>query len=202
MQPTTFKLGIVITVDPINKGRIPSEAYYFNALYNLQKTLIGNFSIDIICLSKRGVAIVEKLSTPTLDETDCRFFDFPHNVVLLSNDEEIEDAAKTYDVLLCQKTYAMPFGGKLAERCIKQYKLMSLFTGKYNKPIIFRISDCEEDYVDYSTQPLRLIELGIGSGCLIISILNEFKLWNAIGIDISRKALNLAKKNCQKFNLS
>jgi release factor glutamine methyltransferase len=60
----------------------------------------------------------------------------------------------------------------------------------------------KEDYVDYSTQPLRLIELGIGSGCLIISILNEFKLWNAIGIDISGKALNLAKKNCQKFNLS
>ena len=156
---TKLKLGIIITIDPTNKGRIPSETYYFNALYHLQKTFVDDFSIDIICMTKRGVDIVEKLSTPTLDETEYRFFDFPHNVVLVSDDEKIEETAKKYDVLLCQKTYAMPFGGRLAKRCIDQYKLMSLFTGKYNKPIMFRISDCEEDYVDY----LKMAQFNIPS---------------------------------------
>jgi len=60
----------------------------------------------------------------------------------------------------------------------------------------------KEDCANLSNQSLRIIELGVGSGCLIISVLKEFELWSGIGVDISPKALNLAKKNCQKFNLS
>ena len=60
----------------------------------------------------------------------------------------------------------------------------------------------KEQYQNQSLQSLKLIELGIGSGCLIISILMEFKMWMGIGVDISKKAIIIAKKNCQKFNLT
>lgn len=60
----------------------------------------------------------------------------------------------------------------------------------------------KEQYQNQSLQSLKLIELGIGSGCLIISILMEFKMWMGIGVDISKKAIIIAKKNCQKFDLT
>ena len=48
-----------------------------------------------------------------------------------------------------------------------------------------------------------LLELGVGSGCLIISILLSLKKnkVSALGVDISNKALDIADKNIKKFNL-
>ena len=50
---------------------------------------------------------------------------------------------------------------------------------------------------------ISLLELGVGSGCLIISVLLSLKKNNvlALGVDISDKALNIADKNKKKFKL-
>ena len=50
---------------------------------------------------------------------------------------------------------------------------------------------------------ISLLELGVGSGCLIISILLSLKKnkVSALGVDISNKALDIADKNIKKFNL-
>ena len=50
---------------------------------------------------------------------------------------------------------------------------------------------------------ISLLELGVGSGCLIISILLSLKKKkvSALGVDISNKALDIAEKNIKKFNL-
>ena len=48
---------------------------------------------------------------------------------------------------------------------------------------------------------LNILELGTGSGCIILSLLSELKYSNATAIDISKKALNIAKLNAQKFSL-
>ena len=48
-----------------------------------------------------------------------------------------------------------------------------------------------------------LLELGVGSGCIIISILLSLKKnkVSALGVDICKKALDTADKNLKKFNL-
>jgi release factor glutamine methyltransferase len=46
---------------------------------------------------------------------------------------------------------------------------------------------------------LNFCEIGIGSGCIAISILHEIKTISAIGLDISAKALRIAKKNAEKY---
>ena len=49
---------------------------------------------------------------------------------------------------------------------------------------------------------LRILDLGTGTGCIIISLINEFAKLNikidAIAVDISEKALEVAKKNAKK----
>lgn len=51
-------------------------------------------------------------------------------------------------------------------------------------------------------QEKKILELGIGSGCLIISLLNIFKNFQGIGVDVSQDALKIANENLVKFNLA
>ncbi len=43
--------------------------------------------------------------------------------------------------------------------------------------------------------PLKILELGVGSGCLIITLLKAYKSALGVGVDISEKALKIAGKN-------
>ena len=48
---------------------------------------------------------------------------------------------------------------------------------------------------------LNILDIGTGSGCILLSILKELKNSYGIGIDKSLRALNIAKKNSKKLNL-
>ena len=48
---------------------------------------------------------------------------------------------------------------------------------------------------------IKILEIGSGSGCIILSILNERKDFTGIGIDISKKCIDLSKKNTLKIGL-
>ena len=49
---------------------------------------------------------------------------------------------------------------------------------------------------------LNILEIGIGSGCIILSILKERKSFYGTGIDISKSCLNISKLNAIKLKLS
>ena len=46
---------------------------------------------------------------------------------------------------------------------------------------------------------LRLLDIGVGSGCIILSILKERKNFYGTGIDISKNSLEISKKNAKKL---
>ncbi len=47
----------------------------------------------------------------------------------------------------------------------------------------------------------RFCEVGIGSGCISVAILNELKKSSAVGLDVSRNALKVAGKNAETHNV-
>ena len=49
---------------------------------------------------------------------------------------------------------------------------------------------------------LNVLEIGIGSGCILLSILKEKKNFNGVGIDISKKCVELSKINALKLNIN
>ena len=49
--------------------------------------------------------------------------------------------------------------------------------------------------------PLTLCDLGTGSGCLLITLLHHFKNAQGYGLDLSRRALRVAKKNAKKIGV-
>lgn len=51
-------------------------------------------------------------------------------------------------------------------------------------------------------EKLKILDIGTGSGCLAISLAKEFINSEITAIDVSQKALFVAKKNINKYNLS
>ena len=53
----------------------------------------------------------------------------------------------------------------------------------------------------YNNKKINILDIGTGSGCILLSILKELTLSKGVGIDISSKAISVAKINANKFNL-
>ena len=60
-----------------------------------------------------------------------------------------------------------------------------------------------KEFLELRERKVSLLELGVGSGCVIISILLSTKKnkVSALAVDISNNALNIANKNIRKFKL-
>ena len=53
----------------------------------------------------------------------------------------------------------------------------------------------------YKQKSINILDIGTGSGCIILSLLSELKSSKGTGIDISFGALQIAKKNAKKLNI-
>ena len=54
----------------------------------------------------------------------------------------------------------------------------------------------------YQEKQISILDIGTGSGCIVISLLSSLKTSNGVGIDISKNAILMAKKNALKYKLS
>ena len=53
----------------------------------------------------------------------------------------------------------------------------------------------------FKNKKANILDIGTGSGCLLLSILKELKFSRGIGIDISSKAIKIAQKNSSRLHL-
>ncbi len=53
----------------------------------------------------------------------------------------------------------------------------------------------------FNNRNISILDVGTGSGCILLSILSELKYSKGIGIDISKKAIDVANKNLKDHKL-
>ena len=54
----------------------------------------------------------------------------------------------------------------------------------------------------FEKQKIRILDIGTGTGCILISILSELRNSSGVGVDISQKAIQMAVKNSKKHGLT
>tara|TARA_E500000178_G_scaffold18392_1_gene17401 strand:+ start:58 stop:897 length:840 start_codon:yes stop_codon:yes gene_type:complete len=54
----------------------------------------------------------------------------------------------------------------------------------------------------FNEKKISILDIGTGSGCIIVSLLSSLKKCSGIGIDISKNAIFIAQKNALKYKLS
>lgn len=56
--------------------------------------------------------------------------------------------------------------------------------------------------VEAVAAPVRILDLGTGSGCILLTLLNEMPLSTGIGVDVSASALEVAERNAKALHLT
>ena len=53
-----------------------------------------------------------------------------------------------------------------------------------------------------SEKSIKILDIGTGSGCILLSLIEEFKNSSGVGIDISEKAISVAEKNKNNLKIN
>jgi release factor glutamine methyltransferase len=53
---------------------------------------------------------------------------------------------------------------------------------------------------DLHNQPRHVLDLGTGTGAIVLALAHEKKFWHCLGVDNQPEAVSLAKKNCQQLH--
>ena len=117
--------------------------------------------------------------------------------ILLNLDLEINDLeVKKFESLIQRRSFREPIAYILNR---KEFWSKSFYVSK--ETLIPRPETeiiVEKLIKIYKNRSINLLDIGTGSGCILISLLSELKNSKGVGIDISKKALQLAKKNAIK----
>ena len=65
------------------------------------------------------------------------------------------------------------------------------------RPETAELVEWVEEKADHQ-QPLRIVDIGTGSGCIAIALKRTCPLWDITGVDISAEALTIAKENAKR----
>ena len=56
-------------------------------------------------------------------------------------------------------------------------------------------------HIPTAERPFRVLDLGTGSGCLLLALLHEFRAASGLGVDISAAAIALARRNAKRLGI-
>ena len=122
-------------------------------------------------------------------------------IILNSNEELSEEKFKQFNNLLKKRLKGEPIAYLLNKKDFWKYEFYidkGILIPRPDSEIIIeqilRLTDHKKN--------LRILDIGVGSGCLLLSILKERKNFHGVGIDISKKCIDISKINSLKLDVS
>ena len=121
-------------------------------------------------------------------------------ILLNSNYILKKQEINTFNNYLLRRKYNEPIAYILGFKYFWKYKFIT------NKSVLIPRPDSElivEESLKYlpNNKSKKILDIGTGSGCIIISILKERSKCIATGLDLSNRALNVAKSNAKLHQL-
>ena len=122
-------------------------------------------------------------------------------LILNSNEELIKENIKSFNDLLKRRKRGEPIAYLVKK---KEFWKQNFYI---NKNVLIPRPDTEllveETLKLFNVNcKLNILDIGTGSGCILLSILKERRNFFGTGIDISKKAINVARFNAKMHQLS
>ena len=121
--------------------------------------------------------------------------------IILNFDKEISNKSLEYfDKLIHQRARGEPIAYLVKKKYFWKYQF------SVNKDVLIPRPDTEvliEEVLKLTKNKdsLNLLDIGVGSGCILISILKDKKNFYGTGIDISKKSLDICKINGENLGV-
>ena len=122
------------------------------------------------------------------------------DIILNSNKDLSDDEIILYDNLIEQRSKKKPIAYLIGKKEFWKYEF------DVTKDVLIPRPDTEiiiEQTLKLTKNKsrLRILDIGVGSGCILLSILKERKSFYGTGIDICKKTLDICMVNTKKLNL-
>ena len=111
-----------------------------------------------------------------------------------------KNSLKYFKDLVLQRACGKPISYIIGEKNFWKYQF------QINNNVLIPRPDTEiiiEEVIKITKnkKKLRVLDIGVGSGCILLSILKERKNFSGIGIDLSKKCIDLSRLNAFKLQL-
>ncbi len=122
-------------------------------------------------------------------------------IILNSNKKLSEEKLEQFNCLINKRSKGEPIAYLLKKKDFWKYEFY------VDKGILIPRPDSEV-VVDQilkltnNKDNLRILDIGVGSGCLLLSVLKERKNFHGVGIDISKKCIDISNINASKLEIS
>lgn len=126
------------------------------------------------------------------------------DLVLQGDTDITDDQANAFEALLARRRTHEPMAHILGSRefwsldfAVNQHTLVPRPDSEtLVEAVIKSVQDADP------MAPFRILDLGTGSGCLLLAILSELKGGHGLGVDISNDALLVAQRNAQALGMA
>ena len=121
--------------------------------------------------------------------------------ILLNLDKELEESdQENFNDLIIKRSKGKPLAYLIGSKSFWNYDF------KVNEKVLIPRPDTEiiiEQVLDIykNKNNLNFLEVGIGSGCIVLSILKEKKSFFATGVDLSKECIKICRYNANKLKV-
>jgi len=122
--------------------------------------------------------------------------------LIFNNDQIIKEKnLKHFQKLINKRSFGEPIAYLTNEKFFWNYKFFvtkdTLIPRPDTELIVEQILKLTK-----SKTKMKILDIGVGSGCILLTILKERKNFYGVGVDISKKCLNISKINAKNLEVS
>ena len=122
-------------------------------------------------------------------------------IILNSNKELKNNYFIMFNKLIAKRTLGKPVAYLIGKKDFWKYEFYVSEETLIPRPDTEILIDHILKTTKYKSK-LKVLDIGVGSGCIILSILKEKKDFYGTGIDINNKCIEISKINASKLNLT
>jgi len=124
--------------------------------------------------------------------------------LILNNDQNIKEKnLKHFQKLINKRSFREPIAYLIHKKHFWNYKFFvtkdTLIPRPDTELIVEQILKLTKSK---SKSKMKILDIGVGSGCILLTILKERKNFYGVGVDISKKCLNISKINAKNLEVS